>query len=700
MLAKEQLEQQLLTYNQAYRTGEAVISDNEFNDILDEYKQRFPEDYETFKLKLFDDEGQNHDGKFKLPFVTGSLNKAKFLEGPIAIEYYLNTFAAETKTSAKSFFVSITPKLDGCSLTLIYKDGKLNQALTRGDGFWGEDKTDHAKHINYIPTELEHVKYAVIKGEVIIPSHKWEDLKTKVKYSAARNAAAGILNRKTASAPLCEYLDFVAYRLLDIKMDDNYDMPDDLKCSLKKLDMMHAGKADPHLENKTVTILEHEVLDHIYGGLTLHNATDYSTLHAPVDDDMLLMLKRTYDMYRRSPTKCPWDIDGIVVDIGGAAAAPLVSKDRNEYYPKHMFAIKFDYQQAVAVVNHIEWQLSKAGYLKPVAVFKDGVSLGGAMVNRCTLYNAQYVMKQGIQPKTRIAIVRSGDVIPKCLGVLTNSRAWSRDRVFPSVCPVCGSPVEYSGVDLVCSNPQCQGRQIKEVTDFLGKLEVNYADVATLNSFGIQTITDILTWKAPDKKKKLYSRFETELKKVWRAPKEKIWAALNWNGVSWETWKKIFSFMPLDAVKDALDKNLSEVLKSISDNVWGVAERTILQIEETWPSIKGIYEAIVSDERYQNQEYAFDRIALSDVFSGLSICFSGSFSKKKAELEKLAEINGAKVKHSFSKTSALNILVTNTNVETETSLSAKEKLALETGIQILSEADFLERCEIKDKGEQ
>lgn len=702
MLNKEQLEQQLLEYNKAYRLGEAVISDNEYNDILDEYKKRFPEDFKTFQLKLLDNAGQQPNGKVKLPFVIGSLNKAKFLQGPAEIEYYTRAYvAAHGVGKAESYFAYVTPKLDGCSLTLIYEDGKLKQALTRGDGFYGEDKTQHALCIPSIPKELNGVKYAVVRGEAILSKASWEILKSKVEYSAPRNAVAGILNRKTPNKILLEMVDFVAYRLLDFKPEEGYSHPTLLLEADRALNELRNGKHITRFAGAefSTMLVENVILSHLFlYALRGTGKCKEMRLAEKLSTSDMRNLKHVYDDFQQTMV---YEIDGIVVDLGYISdKTKFMENELNEYYPHHMFAIKFDHQIAEAEVDHIDWDVSKGGYLKPVAVFKQGTLIGGVTVNRCTLYNVEYVISNYISKGSILEIMRSGDVIPKCIRVKgrASRTKYNYGEAVPNVCPICGAPVEDCGVELRCTNDSCSGKLLKEISDFLVKLDVNYADTATLKAFGINSMQELITWKLPTKKSKIRTRFESEMKKVWRAPKERVWAALNWNGVSWETWKKIFHFMPLDAFKAALDQDVKDVLKSVSDNVWGVAEKTINQIVSVWPSVKPIYEQIVSDERYQNTDYTLDILPQSDALALQSICFSGSFSKKKDELEKLAQLNGGTVRHSFTKGSPVTILVTNTDVANTDfhKLSAKEKLAKECRITIKSEAEFTEMLEVKD----
>jgi DNA ligase (NAD+) len=706
MLNKEETEQLLLKYNKAYRTGEALVSDSEYNDLLDEYKCQFPEDYEQFKLKLFDiSDASKIKGKVKLPFITGSLNKAKYNEGALSLNYYIAKFLNATgvdPTADMALPVSIMPKLDGCSMTLIYKDGVLHQALTRGDGFYGEDKTAHARLIPSIPQEWKYIKYAVIKGEVIMKHDNWKKVQTMVNYSSSRNAVAGILNHKTPNEALCKNLLFVGYRLLDVEIEPSMEEQWKEACtsySLSTLKSLYKGLQSRKTQNNNwlrnlerysnntaeITFLE---LSN-WKGVTIYNHIEYHNWSYPMDPDTLENCKNIYHRFLRN---LDYNIDGIVVDMNQGS---LFTQDLNAYYPTSMFAIKFDMQSNKGILQSIEWEVSKSGALKPVAVLSSPIHIGDVEVQRCTLYNARYIEDHVISSGCVLTIMRSGDVIPKCISVCNRQSSYA---VLPSVCPVCGTTLERSGVDLVCSNVECPGRQVKEVVDFLRKLNIDFIAENTLISFGISTISGILSWKKPASTK-LYTRFEEELKKMWKASKEQIWAALNWEGIALETWKKVFAFISLDALKSALDQGIDDVLTSIKDNVFGVGSKTIEQMKAAWPKLKPCFEGIIADSRYQNAEYNFVTLPKSAVFLDKSICFSGSFLRKKATLAKLAELNGATVKTSFARSTCVNILVTNTDVHNvdNSQLSAKEKIALMSNrCEIIDEKTFIERCEIKE----
>ena len=186
------LREKIIKHNEDYRVGNPSISDEEYDSLLEKFKNESPEEYEEFKNMLLDDVS----GNIKLPGISGSLEK--FYEKNI--DQCLNRI--------KSDKVIIMPKLDGMSLIVEYTNGKLTKALTRGNGYEGKDKTEFAKM--FIPNNLKFNFTVSIRGEVILRNENMKYFATK----NPRNTAVGLINSKNPADSL-KYLDFIAYEIYD-----------------------------------------------------------------------------------------------------------------------------------------------------------------------------------------------------------------------------------------------------------------------------------------------------------------------------------------------------------------------------------------------------------------------------------------------------------------------------------------------------
>ena len=190
-----EIKEKISYYNKLYREGKPIISDNEYDILLEKFKEQNPSEYKEFKNILLD---SNLDNEVNLDYICGSLDKFY----PEEIDKLFNKLNDE---------IIVMPKLDGLSFIVKYVNGKLIQGITRGDGYKGKDKTIFAKM--FIPNELKN-KYFTgsIRGEIIIKNENMKYFDTK----SSRNTAVGLINSKSISDNL-KYLDFIPYQILDSK---------------------------------------------------------------------------------------------------------------------------------------------------------------------------------------------------------------------------------------------------------------------------------------------------------------------------------------------------------------------------------------------------------------------------------------------------------------------------------------------------
>ncbi len=302
------------------------------------------------------------------------------------------------------------PKLDGLAVSLMYENGVLVRAATRGDGTVGEDITHNVKTIRSVPLQLrgEHwPKRLEVRGEVYMPKAGFEKLNEQARlrgdktFMNPRNAAAGSLRqldpRITAQRPLemCSY---------------------------------SVGIVEGELADNHFAILQQL---HQWGFRISRDMQCLRGVEACMDYTQMLLAKRD---------ALPFDIDGIVFkvnDLGLQQRLGFVSRA-----PRWAVAYKFPAQEEMTVLQDVEFQVGRTGAITPVARLQP-VFVGGVTVSNATLHNADEIERLGVQIGDTVVVRRAGDVIPQIVSVLLDKRpANSRVISFPSHCPVCQSEIE------------------------------------------------------------------------------------------------------------------------------------------------------------------------------------------------------------------------------------------------------------------
>ena len=397
--------EQLTKWSDAYYEGHQEVSDIEYDTLEEKLKELDPNNSYFYKNRESSASIYGQKRKHLYSFI-GSVPKIhKITESKISTPY------------------TISAKMDGSSMTVYFKDGKVLYALTRADGYEGFDITDKYNKITekYNITIPEGFTGA-IRGEVVMGNKAWEEYKISHEDAAMqRNTGTGIINRKECTEDL-KYLDFVVYELLatnivnqDLLVNNQYNELDALSCL-----------------NIGYPIAPYEV---VRGGL-------YS-------DEGLENLKKIWSE--------KWPLDGVVFNQFKGF------ESNGEVYQSNSLkeAYKFESESAETEVIGVEWTLQKSGRLIPVAIMKP-VELSGALVRRATANNAANVLDQGIDVGAIVEVCRSNEVIPKILKTLSPAKV-----CLPKECPHCGRSLVTEGVHLVCINDNCPEINRLQVYNFL-----------------------------------------------------------------------------------------------------------------------------------------------------------------------------------------------------------------------------------------
>ncbi len=324
-------------------------------------------------------------------------------------------------------------KLDGLAVSLLYEDGLLVRAATRGDGTTGENITANVRTIRAIPLRLqgENIPARIeVRGEVFMPQAGFEQLNEEARrtgnkvFANPRNAAAGSLRqldpRITAKRPLTFFC--YGFGLLE-----GGEMP---ASHWQRLQQLKAW------------------------GL-------------PVSDRIRLChsAQEVLDFYHQVEADRPqlgFDIDGVVIKVDSQQLQEQLGYVARA--PRWAVAFKFPAQEQMTTVRDVEFQVGRTGAITPVARLEP-VLVAGVMVSNATLHNADEIERLGLRIGDRVVIRRAGDVIPQVVGVVESERpADAREVTFPTQCPVCGSEVERVEGEAVarCTGGLICGAQRKE----------------------------------------------------------------------------------------------------------------------------------------------------------------------------------------------------------------------------------------------
>lgn len=436
-LSIKEIAQLLKQANHAYHEeGKPLFSDDIY-EIIREYLAKLVPNHPLIQTDVVG--AVPKKDKVKLPIWMGSLNKIK--DDPSEVEKW--------KAKYKGNYV-VSEKLDGISCLYYFKDGVVT-LYSRGDGTFGQNISHLLKYVRGIPThETLPSQEIMVRGELILSKDDWKTV--KVERNNPRNTVAGLANSKKPDPKIAKLVWFVAYESIEPQM-----VPQEALKWLRKVGFR---------------VVHHSVVE-----------------NQELDADTLSKLL----MDRRS--KGEFEIDGIVVNHNKAHDAP---SDDN---PSFAFAFKsiLTLEKAEVIVKDVVWNVSKNGLLKPVVIF-DTVYISGVHIHRASGHNAQFIEKHVIGPGSRIVVIRSGDVIPYILDVLSPSA--SGKPHFPDA-------IQYpwkwneSNVELVLINPLlAQEYQLKQLE--------NYATVLGIKGLGPKVIKRLFD-KGIDTIKKLVNVAKIDL---------------------------------------------------------------------------------------------------------------------------------------------------------------------------------------------
>ncbi|HEY5103831.1 MAG TPA: NAD-dependent DNA ligase LigA [Acidimicrobiales bacterium] len=368
----------------------------------------------------------------------------------------------------------VEPKIDGLAMSIIYVDGELFQAATRGDGRVGEDVTDNVRTIRNVPKTLSGGTRGrvEVRGEVFLARDDFEEMNRLQREAGAkefanpRNAAAGSLRQKDPNATAKRPLSFLGYQLVDL--DGTYSF-------ISYLDTLH------------------QLAD--WGFLTASESS------LEVGAEAMIARSNWFEEHRHD---LRYDIDGVVIKIDDLAQRERLGFTSRA--PRWAIARKLPPEERTTRLLAIEVSIGRTGRATPYAVLEP-VVVAGSTVSMATLHNQDQVNLKDVRPGDLVIVRKAGDVIPEVAGaVLEPGKRRAKKWTFPAVCPECGQPLERRGEesDTYCINPRCPAQLLEQIVHFAsrGALDIEGLGeqrVAQLLGEGlIKDVADLFTLRVED----------------------------------------------------------------------------------------------------------------------------------------------------------------------------------------------------------
>lgn len=658
----EQLEQKIIDASQHYYEGSQIISDKEFDDLIEYLRAVNP------TSKVLTETGWGYDPYKNIGEKENHMyGKVIGIERkPRKIEDIPNDFINSD--------VCLSAKLDGLSMICYFVNGKFVRALTRGNGDTGINKTDKVELILKrelkLPNEFDFT--GAIRGEVCISNDNWNKMKDLgIAGSNQRNTATGIINRDETTDDI-QFLDLIFYKVVGFSKDLSH-----IYNEIYQDNIINENKFDIKFLKKFID--DKFIVDYIEDNGSLINQNDLE------------------DIFNKFNINYP--CDGIVITRNKRKAIEDVS---DKYQKKSSvindeIAYKFITETAVTTIENIAWKMSKGNKAIPVINVKP-VELSGATVQNATAFNAKYVYENDLDVGATVELVRSGEVIPYITNVIQGVSG-TKEKLNSMCCPFCGNKLEWQGVDLVCTNVDCANRDeqnlkiwianIAPIEGISEKLIFKFLDelnISSLDELYSKTYAELKYKDAPDNSHK--GKFNKVLSKLFIEPINWYNAliALNINSLGDKTAKKLInSELPIliNTFLENMDMQMfiNEVNVKLN-NIVGPAFITTLSTLDSLNKLKNLN--YIKDRLYKDDNIKEDKELVP-------VVITGKLSVPRKKFEEYLNENGYEVKGSITKD--IKYLITDGE-----SNSVKYKRAKELNIEIISEMNIRKLIDKSDNG--
>ena len=625
-----------------YQEAQEIMSNYEYDRLYDELKEL--EDELGITLSNSPTVNVGYEVVSELPKERHespmlSLDKTKEVEE-------LKNFVGEQK-------VLMSWKMDGLTVVLTYRDGKLYKAVTRGNGEVGEVITNNAKVFKNVPVQIAYQGELILRGEAVIGYKDFEKINQEIedvdaRYKNPRNLCSGSVRQLNNQITAKRNVMFYAFTLVQA---DGVDFQNSRACQME------------WLKSQGFTTVEY-----------------YMVTRDTVEDEVAKFSSKI--------SENDFPSDGLVLTYDDIAYGR--SLGRTAKFPRDSFAFKWQDEIRETVLREIEWSPSRTGLINPVAIF-DPVELEGTTVSRASVHNISIMEELELGIGDRIEVYKANMIIPQIAENLTRSGV----KDIPCKCPVCQGETKIRQVGnakaLYCMNPECQAKHVKSFALFVSRdaLNIEGLSEATLEKFisrgYIHTFADIFHL---DQYKEKIQKMEGFGEKSYKKLTESIEKART------TTLPRVIYSLGIAGIGLANAKVICRELKYDVESLLKVSEEELNEIQGVGEVLAKAFVGYFADAKHvENFRRLLNELTIPEetvtkqqIFEGVNFVITGSVKHfaNRGEVKELIESLGGKVTGSV--TSKTNYLINND----VTSTSSKNKKANELGIPIISEETFLE----------
>jgi DNA ligase (NAD+) len=548
-------------------------------------------------------------------------------------------------------------KFDGLSIGLTYRNGQLDQAVTRGDGVQGDEVTTNVKTIRSVPLQL-HGDYPSdfeIRGEIFLPRKVFDAINKEreeigeTPLANPRNAASGTMKMQDSAVVASRKLDCYLYFILgeDLPFKTHYES-------------LQAAKSWGFKVSEEAALLENiqGVLDYIHH-------------------------------WDKKRSKLPFDIDGIVVKVNDYRQQRHLGFTAKS--PRWAIAYKYKAETVSTELQKITYQVGRTGAITPVANLKP-VPLGGTTVKRASLHNADIIEKLDVREGDTVFVEKGGEIIPKIIGVdVSKRKAGTQPTRYITNCPECDTPLKRDEGEAVhyCPNfsgcpPQVKGR----IEHFVSRKAMN------IDSLGGETIEQLFEAGLIHNIADLYDLRKEQLLPLERMAEKSATNLIAGIQASREVpFERVLYAIGIRHVGETTARKIARKVGSL-EKLMTMGREELLGIDEVGEIIAESIEAYFSDplnlkvinrlkEAGVQFEVSADQLkAGTDKLKGLTFVISGVFTRfSREQLKEMIELNGGKSSGSISGKTSYVLAGENMGPE-------KLKKAQNLGVKIISEEDF------------
>lgn len=546
-------------------------------------------------------------------------------------------------------------KLDGLTIVLTYRDGKLFKAVTRGNGEVGEVITPNARTFVNLPLQIPFQGELILRGEAVISYEDFEHINAKIedvdaRYKNPRNLCSGSVRQLNSHITAQRSVRFFAFAL--VKADGA-----DFENSREKQFEFLKQQGFEVVDYRPVT------------AETMHEAVEW---------------------FEQKIADYPIPSDGLVLLLDDIAYGDALG--RTAKFPRNAIAFKWADETARTTLREIEWSASRTGLINPVAIF-DPVELEGTTVSRASVHNISIVKELQLGIGDTITVYKANMIIPQIAENLTKSGSLE----IPGECPICHGKIEIRRENdtetLICPNPDCDAKKLKSFTLFVSRdaMNIDGLSEATLEKFlakgFLHTYADLFHL---DRYKEQITQMDGFGEKSFSNLTESIENARH------TTLARLIYSLGIPNIGIANAKMICREYKNDLKRLLNAPAEELADIDGVGPVIAGTFAAFFAEEKNRKaleallSEVTLEQETFSDAplsLSGKSFVVTGSlnhFENRNALKEKIEALGG---KVTGSVTGKTVCLINNDS----TSDSSKNKKARELGVSVLTEEEFIEQ---------